>query len=80
MLSDLAIALLQMPDFWDRFTSIQVDSDRDGSPAIKLERSLSKPMLIVRVTDEGFTVRVQYTGTIKCDMNIQSVLEVICAN
>ena len=80
MLSNLAIALLQMPDFWDRFTSIQVDSDRDGSPAIKLERSLSKPMLIVRVTDKGFTVRVQYTETIECDLNIQSVLDVICTN
>jgi hypothetical protein len=80
MLSDLAIALLQMPDFWDRFSAIQVESNRDGSPALKLERSLSKPMLIVRVTDSKFTVRVQYTGTIECELNISSVLEVICTN
>ena len=56
-LDALFSALLDEEGFWDRFTAIDVGTDRDGMPAISLQRRDALPIL-VSVNDEGFMVKI----------------------
>ncbi len=80
MLSDLAIDLLGMPDFWDRFNAITVEADNNGLPTMTLKRS-GKPTLMIRIiNNDRFTVHVEGVETIECELKIVSVIDVICTN
>ena len=75
MLNDLMLGLFSEDDFWEKFTAVEGGEDREGD-CLRLERKGALPV-IVRVNDEGFSIKNGDHKPVWCALSTQAALDVI---